>query len=252
MFEDRAYKRTFYSAPQSVTSLVAALLEPTIIVAMFVLASMIFEEPIERPGLTLCLLVFALTFPGRNRFHDNLIGAAVDITLSWFSLLAVLALFGYATRSLKYFDTPILMTWALATPAVQWAAVSAGAKITRMASTRPTARRSAVVVGAGPLGVKVARALAEATETGIDVIGYFDDRMDERLHNDAIANRLGGLREVGPYVIQNGVRNVFITLPLGSQPRIVEFSNSFRGPQRRSSSCPMCSASASSRAGFRI
>lgn len=229
MFEDRAYKRTFYSAPQSVTSLVAALLEPTIIVAMYVLASMIFEEPIARPGLTLCLLVFALTFPGRNRFRDNMIGAAVDITLSWFSLLAVLALFGYATRSLKYFETPILLTWALATPAVQWAAVSAGAKITRLASSRPGARRSAVVVGAGPLGVKVARALAEATETGIDVIGYFDDRMDERLHSDAIATRLGGLREVGFYVMQNGIRNVFITLPLGSQPRIVELLEQLQG-----------------------
>ncbi|MCK7501358.1 MAG: hypothetical protein MZW92_73100 [Comamonadaceae bacterium] len=31
MFEDRSYKRTFYSAPQSVTSLVAAFLEPAII-----------------------------------------------------------------------------------------------------------------------------------------------------------------------------------------------------------------------------
>ena len=35
MFEDRSYKRTFYSAPQSVTSLVAAFLEPTITVLAF-------------------------------------------------------------------------------------------------------------------------------------------------------------------------------------------------------------------------
>ena len=35
MFEDRSYKRTFYSAPQSVTSLFAAFLEPS----MFTLAA---------------------------------------------------------------------------------------------------------------------------------------------------------------------------------------------------------------------
>ena len=41
----------------------------------------------DRPALTLCLLVFALTFPGRNRFRDRLLGAAVDIVSSWCLLL---------------------------------------------------------------------------------------------------------------------------------------------------------------------
>ena len=73
MFEDRTYKRTFYSAPQSVTSLVAAFLEPTITVLVFVLTSAAFDEPVQRPSLTLCLLVVAMTFPGHNRFRDNLL-----------------------------------------------------------------------------------------------------------------------------------------------------------------------------------
>jgi len=102
MFENRTYKRTFYSAPQSVTSLVAAFLEPGITVLAFVLISLAFDEPMTRPSLTLCLLVFALTFPGRNRFGDNAIAAAVDIVTSWVALLGILALCGYATRSMKY------------------------------------------------------------------------------------------------------------------------------------------------------
>ncbi|HEY9109219.1 MAG TPA: undecaprenyl-phosphate glucose phosphotransferase, partial [Roseateles sp.] len=63
MFEDRSYKRTFYSAPQSVESLIAAFLEPGIIVLTFLLVNDHFGEQIMRPTLTLCLLVFALTFP---------------------------------------------------------------------------------------------------------------------------------------------------------------------------------------------
>ena len=39
MFENRSYKRTFYSAPQSVTSLIAAFMEPTITVAVFLIAT---------------------------------------------------------------------------------------------------------------------------------------------------------------------------------------------------------------------
>ncbi len=229
MFEDRTYKRTFYSAPQSVTSLVAAFLEPTIIVLMFVVISLAMDEPIQRPGLTLCLLVFAVTFPGRNRFHDNPIGSAVDITTSWLTLLGVLALFGYATRSFKFFETELLLAWAIATPVAQWVAMRIGARIVRLAHSRPSAQRNAVIVGAGPLGVKVARALGEGTDSGIDFVGYFDDRMDGRLHDDAIPNRLGGLRDVGAYVTTRGVRNVFITLPLGSQPRIVELLEQLQG-----------------------
>ena len=116
MFEDRTYKRTFYSAPQSVTSFVAAFLEPSITVLTFLLATVYADEwrPNDRPALTLCLLVFALTFPGRNRFRDNLIAAGVDILSSWVTLLAILALCGYATSSLHYFENNVLLIWAIA------------------------------------------------------------------------------------------------------------------------------------------
>ena len=229
MFDDRTYKRTFYSAPQSVTSLVAAFLEPSITVLAYLLINMYFDEPVQRPQLTLCLLVFALTFPGRNRFRDNLVAAGVDIGVSWLTLLGVLALFGYATRSLNYFEDDVLMAWAIGTPVAQWLAVWLGAKVVRRRSTRPEARRSVIVVGAGPLGVKVARALTGTQDQGLDFIGYFDDRTDERVHPDAVAQRLGGLPDVATYVSAHGVREVYITLPLGSQPRIVELLEQVQG-----------------------
>src|SRR5688500_15036358 len=229
MFEDRSYKRTFYSAPQSVTSLVAAFMEPAITVLTFLVVNGWFDEPVNRPELTLCLLVFALTFPGRNRFRENLIAAGVDIVSSWVMLVGILALCGYATRSIGYFEEEALIAWFFATPVLQWLAVWIGQRIVRRAAARPEARRSAVVVGAGALGVKVARALIEAEDHGIDFIGYFDDRTDDRVHELASTQRLGGLRNVADYIRQNGVREVFITLPLGSQPRIVELLEQMQG-----------------------
>jgi putative colanic acid biosysnthesis UDP-glucose lipid carrier transferase len=222
MYEDRSYKRTFYSAPQSVTSLVAAFLEPAIIVLVFVLANHWMDEPMARPQLTVCLLVFALTFPGRNRFRENLLGAWVDIFISWLVLLTILALCAYATRSLKYFEDDVLIAWAIATPLLQFTAVWVGKKVLQLQASRPESRRSAVVIGGGPLGVKVARAIAGLEERNVDFLGYFDDRVDDRLHESAAANCLGGLKDVASYVRQHGVQEVFITLPLGSQPRIVD------------------------------
>jgi putative colanic acid biosynthesis UDP-glucose lipid carrier transferase len=229
MFEDRTYKRTFYSAPQSVTSFVAAFLEPGITVLTFLFATLHYDEWVDRPALTLCLLVFALTFPGRNRFRDSLIAAGVDIVSSWVALVIILALCGYATRSLHYFETSVLLAWVVLTPVLQWFAVWVGQIVVKRMSARPEARRTAIVVGAGPLGVKVARALAESEDQGIDFIGYFDDRTDDRLHEDAAIRRLGGLKNVAAYVTEHGIREVYITLPLGSQPRIVELLEDVQG-----------------------
>jgi putative colanic acid biosysnthesis UDP-glucose lipid carrier transferase len=229
MFEDRSYKRTFYSAPQSVHSLVAAFLEPTLSVLVYLLTAMAFGEPIVRADLTLCLLLFALTFPGRNRFKDLLLNAFVDIVTSWVSLLGILVLCGYATRSLGFFDSEVIIWWAVLTPMVQWLAVVAGRSLVRSRAASPERRRSAVVIGAGPLGVKVAAALQEGREQGLDFIGYFDDRTDARVHTEASSKRLGSLKEASRYVASNKVHEVYITLPLGSQPRIVELLEELQG-----------------------
>ncbi|HJW12797.1 MAG TPA: undecaprenyl-phosphate glucose phosphotransferase [Albitalea sp.] len=229
MFEDRTYKRTFYSAPQSVTSLIAAFLEPAIIVVTFLGANWYVDGFVGRPELTLCLLIFALTFPGRNRFRQNLLAAGVDIATSWVMLIGILALCGYATRSIRYFDEDALVYWIFATPVLQWVAVWIGQRVLQFESARPEARRRAIVVGAGPLGVKVARALADSEEHGVDFIGYFDDRNDDRVHDSANSHHLGGLKDVADYIRQHGIREVYITLPLGSQPRIVELLEQMQG-----------------------
>ena len=229
MFEDRTHKRTFCSAPQSVTSLVAAFLEPTITVLVFIIANQFIDEPIGRPQLTLCLLVFALTFPGSNRFRDNLLSAAVDIVSSWVALLFILALCAYATRSFYLFEDGALMQWALITPAAQWLACWAGQQVRRRFNARPEARRRAVVVGAGQLGVKVARALLAGKDDGLEFVGFFDDRTDDRVQDSAVMKRLGGLSSVLSYVCEHGIHEVYITLPLGSQPRIVELLEQVQG-----------------------
>jgi putative colanic acid biosynthesis UDP-glucose lipid carrier transferase len=182
----------------------------------------------DRPALTACLLVFALTFPGRNRFRDNLLGAAVDIASSWVALLGLLALCAYATRSFHYFEDNVLLTWALVTPVLQWLATWVGRIVVLHRAKTHRSRRTAIVVGASALGVKVARAL-QADVQGIEFLGYFDDRTDDRLDDEAKSHVLGKLAEVGTFTSARGVREVYITLPLGSQPRIVNLLEQLQG-----------------------
>ena len=86
-----------------------------------------------------------------------------------------------------------------------------------------------MVVGGGPVGVKVAKALHEGAEKGIDFVGYFDDRTDDRLHQEASTQRLGLLKDVASYCTTHRIHEVYITLPLGSQPRIVELLEEIQG-----------------------
>jgi len=221
MFDD-PHKRTFFSAPQSVQSLIAAFLEPGITVLTFIVTTLTAGEAMDRPALTLCLLVFALTFPGRDRFREPLLGAAVDIASSWLVLLSILALCAYATRSLHYFENDVLLAWAVITPVLQWLATWLGRTVVRGRAARPESRRTAVVVGASALGVKVARALQGGDDAGVEFVGFFDDRTDGRIDLDAKTKVLGTLSDVAAYTTEHRVREVYITLPLGSQPRIVE------------------------------
>jgi len=229
MFEDRGYKRTFYSAPQSVTSLVAAFLEPSIGVGVYLAVALAFDEPIGRSDLTLALLVFALTFPGRNRFWDRPLNAAVDIFASWLALLVILALCGYATRSLGLFEPGVLVWWAALTPPIQWLAFFAGRRTLRAIASRPENRRRAVIVGAGELGAKVAGAFRARGDIGLSFCGYFDDRADDRVAEPARGQRLGPLGQVADYVREHGIHEVYITLPLGTQPRIVGLLEHLQG-----------------------
>ena len=229
MLEDRTHKTAFFSAPQSVTSLVAAFLEPALTVSVLLLITVAYGQPVLRSELALCVLVIALTFPGHNRFKDRLLNAGTEILGSWIALLAILWLCGYATNSLQFFDKNVLLAWALAAPLLQWLAVACGRAILRRRAARPSQRRSAIVVGAGPLGAKVARALQEDREASYAFVGWFDDRSDARVHSDTAVSMLGTLKDVGPYIRTHGIRDVYITLPLGSQPRIVELLKNVQG-----------------------
>jgi putative colanic acid biosynthesis UDP-glucose lipid carrier transferase len=149
------------------------------------------------------------------------VGVGIDIVLSWFSVLCVLALVGYASRGLRAFDLPMLMAWAIATPLVQWACVLAGTKLIRSRAMLPELRRPAVIVGANQMGVRVGYMLNGRRDFGHDFLGFFEDRDKSRLSVPDHMQILGPLAQLPEFIEMHGVRDVFITLPLTSQPRIL-------------------------------
>ncbi|MBK9135699.1 MAG: undecaprenyl-phosphate glucose phosphotransferase [Betaproteobacteria bacterium] len=211
---------TISEAPPPLLTLVAAALEPIVTVAVFLVLTLVLTGELRRPDVVLSVLLFALTFPGRNRFGKGGLAVAADIGRSWLFLMSVLLICEWATNSMQYFEPRVLLLWAVVTPLLQWQAVTLGSAAYRKSAQMPQSRRTAVIVGAGMPGVAAARALTAGRSSGTEIVGWFDDRGTERLHADAGGKLLGGLTDLVPYIRENGVKDVYITLPLSSQPRI--------------------------------
>jgi len=220
MFEERSVRKQFLSAPPSVGSTIASLLEPVVAAGMLALFHELWGYRMDGVAMALAILLLVLMFPGVNRFGRTGVGVGIDIILSWVWVLSVLALLGYATNTLATFDTDMLIAWGIATPLVQWALVAIGTAIQRHLASLPDARRPAVIIGAGRMGMRVAQMLKLRQSFGHDLLGVFDDRSADRVNLPEEAVLLGSLKQLPEYIEAHGVKDVFITLPLTSQPRI--------------------------------
>jgi len=222
MFEERSARKQFLSAPPSVPSAIAAVLEPVLAAVMLAVFHVIFAEPFGGAAMAMAILLLVLIFPGLNRFGKTGIGVGIDIFLSWIGVLFVLVLVGYATGGLQAFNPELLLGWAIATPLVHWLCVVFGTAYMRHRAALPEYRRPAVIVGAHRMGRRVAEMLQARRGYGHDLLGYFDDRSATRLELPVDVPLLGGLNELPQFIERHGVKDVFITLPLTSQPRILQ------------------------------
>jgi putative colanic acid biosynthesis UDP-glucose lipid carrier transferase len=216
------------SAPQSVPVFVAALSEPLIAVGCFLAVTLLHGEPVGRAAMVLCILLLVLMFPGTNRYYEQRLNAAVDIASAWGVVLAILALCGYATDSVKFFEPMVLVWWALLTPLVQFGSVLAGQAVMRRHAQQPDTRRPALVIGAGPLGAKVAQALHQRRSFGSDFVGYLEDRQPQRCDPGAVEHIVGRFDEAADCIRRLRVRDVYIALPMSNQPRILQLLDELR------------------------
>ncbi len=226
---DSSSLRAFFSAPQSVASLLSAVLEPLVIVSCWYLLHIWSGRPFGPWATALSLLIIALTFPGRARLGRKPLQMALDIALNWALLLCILGLSAYVTRGLDELDWPLVWEWVLVTPVLYWMALMLLRAFVRRQQGTDHARRQAVVVGGGTLGLRTAQAVAQRDASRRTVVGYFDDRQDGRLEPEARVQWLGRIDEVARYVDKLGVREVYITLPMASQPRMRSLIDGLQG-----------------------
>ena len=144
----------------------------------------------------------------------------LEITARWLTLVALIAAVVYLAGLMHSLDAGLLVTWFVLTPSVlfvgQWAA--------RLWLTRSMQRRRpqrAVIVGATELGARLEAALRADSLLRTDIVGYFDDLPRMHLTANISSPLLGDTNGLAEFVTHNQIDQVFITLPMSRDARIV-------------------------------
>jgi putative colanic acid biosysnthesis UDP-glucose lipid carrier transferase len=216
--------------PPGSGALLQSAIDPLVAIGTLAAVVSFFGGRFDGACLILALLVFAMTFPGSlARSAAGSAGElALDIAAGWLAIVALLVFLGWASRTLEVFDPRVILAWALATPAVLFAAHRLLPVVWPRVLAAEGLQKTAVIAGANDLGRKLAAHLRQSPLLGIRFAGYFDDRALGRLQNIAPRENLGGLSALADYARANRVDVIYIALPMASQPRILRLLEELR------------------------
>ena len=152
------------------------------------------------------------------RLVDELLSVAMTTSLSCRAFAAWLFFFDYDDFSrllLFYFgilDLCTLLNFHLVSRA-----------FLRFIRARGYNLKKMLIVGAGSVGVQVARTLAQRAWTGFDIVGFLDDAPEKQGHTWAgIAPVLGGLDQIQQVVQEYKVDEIIIALPTTVHSRLAQ------------------------------
>jgi putative colanic acid biosynthesis UDP-glucose lipid carrier transferase len=208
-------------------------MDPAVAVATLAASAAWLGRGFDGACLILSLLVFAMTFPGSFVRAGSAASARaapliVDIVTGWIPVVGLLALLGWASRTLDAFEPRMLAAWAVATPVALFAAHRLLPLLLPRILASEAMRKVAVIAGANELGRRLAIRLREEPMLGLRVAGYFDDRAPGRLSNLPAGENLGSLEALADYCRTHRVDVIYIALPMASQPRILKLLDVLR------------------------
>ncbi len=157
----------------------------------------------------------------RNWRRGRLLAYARDVMFGWVVVVAILMLVAYATGYAYKYSESVIVAWFVLTP---FLLLASQLGLRKLASdlARKGQMRTAVIVGANPIGLKLARRMAEFPDMFMEMRGFFDDRSEVRHAQDLGAELLGNMSEIADYVRTHGIHIIFISQPMSAQPRIAQ------------------------------
>jgi Undecaprenyl-phosphate glucose phosphotransferase len=176
----------------------------------------------------LAVFVFSLAFPGPSYLARPIGAMARHIVLSWATIFGLLFAFGYASGYLEYFDRNLLVVWCWLAPSCQLTGHLVLRLVAPFIIEFQGTHRRAIVAGMNEQSLELVRRLGTDPYTRVRVVGFFDDRSDERVDQPRDFPMLGKISQLPGFARDNHIEVIYISLPMASQPRILSLLDGLR------------------------
>lgn len=143
------------------------------------------------------------------------------IVKAWSVVIGILLFYFFVSKASHAYSRLVFLIWSTGTPVLLFCAHVVARKALRYVRSKGKNIRRAIVVGAGEVGVNLAKEVEATPWAGIEVLGFFDDKMapeeaEARLEKPIIGN-IAGIRD---FLLENTIDYVYIALPMRAEKKI--------------------------------
>ena len=171
--------------------------------------------------VVLCLVTFQSfqlyrSWRGWKFFQEFLV-----IARAWSTVVGVLLFYFFVFKISHAYSRVVFLMWSVSTPVLLFVLHVSARKLLHYFRTQGKNVRHAVVAGAGDLGVSLARELENIPWAGIDVIGFFDDKVEESEQLQEMGKTIiADIATLPKYLESNDIDYVYIALPMRAEKKI--------------------------------
>ena len=179
-------------------------------------------------GMLLTLLFFSFVGIYRSWRGKSWLHQAQLVTLAWLGTVILLIIIAFFTKTSTLFSRQWMMAWVVMAWGLLLLFRFMLTQILRAMRKKGWNHRRIVIIGAGSQGQSVAQNLQDADWTGLEVVGFLDDR--ESLQGQWVKGLqvLGGASKANLVIQQKEVDEVWLALPLRAEERVKEIMYNLR------------------------
>lgn len=143
------------------------------------------------------------------------------ILKAWGAVIGLLLFYFFIFKISHAYSRVVILIWSITTPILIFLLHLAARKLLRAFRSKGKNVRRAVVVGAGDLGLNLVNEVESMPWAGIEVVGYFDDKIDDLTTREIKGKPLlGNISAVYDYLSIHDIDYVYIALPMRAERKI--------------------------------
>ena len=143
------------------------------------------------------------------------------IAKAWGAVIGLLLFYFFIFKISHAYSRAVFLIWFTITPVLLFIVHVIVRKILQFYRSRGKNVRRAVVAGAGDLGINLTREVESIPWSGIEVLGFFDDKvgLDEK---QTVTGKpiLGEIADIHNYLLENDIDYVYVALPMRAEKKI--------------------------------